>query len=217
MSFDEKLTDIYYNKSGKYKGIDRLWNYVRGRDGFFGIKFKEVKAFVERQQSYQLTKQFRPPGGTTKGKRVSGEDRGNGYTTVRAPKPGTNLQIDLMFFNPEEKIDNVKYKGVLNVIDVHSRKAWSRPFRKKRADVIQPLFQQIIQEIESDKGAGIVKHMNQDDGSEFKGVFKQYVIDKGIKRHISARDDFSKNPIVERFNRTLREIMAKFEIDYPGC
>ena len=46
MDFDEKLRDIYYKKSGKYKGIDRLWNYVRGRDGFFGVKFREVKAFV---------------------------------------------------------------------------------------------------------------------------------------------------------------------------
>ena len=54
MSFDDKLRDIYYKKSGKYKSIDRLWNYVRGRDGFFGIKFREVKAFVEKQQSYQV-------------------------------------------------------------------------------------------------------------------------------------------------------------------
>eukprot|EP01052_Picozoa_sp_SAG31_P071061 SAG31_NODE_29962_length_387_cov_0.888889_1_plen_85_part_01 len=62
-------------------------------DGFFGIKFKQVKAFVEKQQSYQVTKAFKKPGATTKGKKVSGEDKGNGYTTVRAPRPGTNLQI----------------------------------------------------------------------------------------------------------------------------
>ena len=93
MDFNDKLRDIYYKKSSKYKGIDRLWNYVRGRDGFFGIKYREVKAFVEKQQSYQVTKAFKPPSATRKGVKNSGEDKGNGYTTVRAPKPGTNLQI----------------------------------------------------------------------------------------------------------------------------
>lgn len=47
-------------------------------------------------------------------------------------------------------------------------------------------------------------------------MFKEYVNSKNIRQHISARDDFSKNPIVERFNRTLREIMEKYEEDYPG-
>ena len=218
MDFDEKLRDIYYKKSGKYKGIDRLWNYVRGRDGFFGVKFREVKAFVEKQQSYQVTKAFKAPGATTKGKKYTGitEDKGNGYTTVRAPKPGSNLQIDLMFFNPKEKIDTTKYSGVLNVLDVNSRKAWSEPFRKKKPTDIKPLFEKIVNRIEQEKGKGIVRHVNQDDGTEFKGVFKQYLRDKNIRQHISARDDFAKNPIVERFNRTLREIMAKFEEDYPS-
>ena len=58
--------------------------------------------------------------------------------------------------------------------------------------------------------------MNQDDGKEFMGVFKHYVNQKNITQHISARDDFVKNPIVERFNRTMREIMEKYAIDYPG-
>ena len=62
MVFDKGLREIYYDESGRFKGVSRLWNEVRGRDGFFGIKFREVKAFVEKQGSYQETKQFRAPG-----------------------------------------------------------------------------------------------------------------------------------------------------------
>ena len=219
MVFDKGLREIYYDESGRFKGVSRLWNEVRGKDGFFGIKFREVKAFVEKQGSYQETKQFRAPGQKgKKGKRnlKNDKDRGNGYTTVRAPRPGTNLQIDLMFFNPKERIGNVKYEGVMNVVDVHSRKAWSLPFKTKQAPEMKGLFKSIIKEIESSKGKGAVKHLNQDDGSEFKGAFKQFVDKKKIKQHISAREDFAKNPIVERFNRTVREIMEKYELDYPG-
>ena len=104
----------------------------------------------------------------------------------------------------------------MNVVDVHSRKAWSLPFKTKQAPEMKGLFKSIIKEIESSKGKGAVKHLNQDDGSEFKGAFKQFVDKKKIKQHISARDDFAKNPIVERFNRTVREIMEKYELDYPG-
>ena len=215
-NFEKQLREIYYEKSGKYKGIERLWNHVRGRDGFFGLKFREVKKFVEKQQSYQLTKQFRNPGTRRKGYKVSGEEKGNGFTTVRAPKPGHSIQIDLMFFNPLERLKGTKYSGVLNVLDVHSRKAWSKPFKTKKAKEIKKIFKEIITQIESEKGKKSVKHMNQDDGKEFMGVFKKYVDKKGIKQHISARDDFAKNPIVERFNRTVRELMAKFAEDYPG-
>jgi hypothetical protein len=70
---------------------------------------------------------------------------------VRAPEAGTNLQIDLMFFNPEwESNGTVSYTGVLNVLDVHSRYAWSGPIRDKRAKTVKKEFKKIIKEIEAD-------------------------------------------------------------------
>eukprot|EP01052_Picozoa_sp_SAG31_P000454 SAG31_NODE_13_length_37961_cov_21.751307_33_plen_82_part_00 len=64
-----------------------------------------------------------------------------------------------MFFNPKEKLDTVKYNGVLNVLDVHSRKAWSEPFKKKKAEEIKILFEKIINRIEEEKGKGIVRQL----------------------------------------------------------
>ena len=33
MGFDKILREVYYDKSGGFKGVSRLWNEVRGRDG----------------------------------------------------------------------------------------------------------------------------------------------------------------------------------------
>ena len=60
MDFDQELRKVYYHKSGKYKGIYRLWNRVRGK--IEGITKKDVEAFVQKQQGYQLTKQYKPQG-----------------------------------------------------------------------------------------------------------------------------------------------------------
>lgn len=56
MGFDKILREVYYDKSGRFKGVSRLWNEVRGRDGFFGIKFREVKAFVEKTRELPRNK-----------------------------------------------------------------------------------------------------------------------------------------------------------------
>ena len=50
------------------------------------------------------------------------------FTTIRAPRPGANMQMDLMFFFPEIKGKT----GVLNAIDVHSRKAFSELINNKK-------------------------------------------------------------------------------------
>ena len=45
---EAELRKVYYKKSGKYKSIERLWNRVRSR--IFGVKYREVVKFVEKQQ-----------------------------------------------------------------------------------------------------------------------------------------------------------------------
>ena len=189
---EAELRKIYYKKSGKYKSIERLWNYVRAK--IFGIKYKQVVKFVEKQQSYQLTKQYKKPGTSRKGRALGPTDdsRGNGFTTVRAPEAGTNLQIDLMFFNPErESNGTVSYTGVLNVLDVHSRYAWSRPIRDKRAKTVKKEFKKIIKEIEADKGAGAVILRKKTLVEKDKYAWKpgMYTIHKKKKRGYILKDD----------------------------
>ena len=95
------LREIYYDKRIGLGGFSAIWEAAKERK--LGFTQKEVKAFMARQKASQVTKDFKKP---------------KKFTTIRAPKAGTNLQIDQMFFD-KPKIKGTA--GVLNVVDVHSR------------------------------------------------------------------------------------------------
>ena len=59
-----------------------------------------------------------------------------------------------------------------------------------------------------------VRHVNSDEGVEFVSVWK-LLRERGAQTHISRKEEFAKNAIVERFNRTIRNIMRKYEAEYP--
>lgn len=185
------LRDLYYSKRVGLSSFDKLWRKVK-KEGLDYTQ-KEVKDFLKRQQSAQVTKEFKKP------KR---------FTTIRAPEPGTNLQMDLMFFSPTIQ----KKTGVLNVIDVHSRKAWSVPIANKKETTVLTAFKTILDEIQADGKK--VRHVNSDDGKEFTSVWK-LLQQNGIQVHKSRKEEFAKNAIVERFNRTLRNLMRKYEAEFP--
>ena len=181
------LRDIYYDKRIGLGGFDRIWEKVK--DDKLGFTQKEVKAFIARQKASQVTKDFKKP---------------KKFTTIRAPKAGTNLQIDLMFF------DRPKIKGtagVLNVVDVHSRYAFSVPIKNKGEKVVLEAFKKVLAQIAKDGKK--VRHVNSDKGKEFVSVWK-LLRDNGIQVHASRKEEFAKNAIVERFNRTLRRLAAEY-------
>ena len=76
----EPLRGLYYDKRVGLTSFDKLWRKVKKA----GLNFtqKEVKAFLGRQKAAQVTKEFKKP---------------KKFTTIRAPEPGTNLQMVLMF------------------------------------------------------------------------------------------------------------------------
>jgi transposase InsO family protein len=187
----EALRELYYNKRTGLSSFDKLWRKVRKE----GLNYtqKEVKSFLKRQSAAQLTKEFKKP---------------RQFTTIRAPEPGTNLQMDLMFFSPKIKGKT----GVLNVVDVHSRKAFSELIANKKEATVLKAFQKILAEIAKDGKK--VRHVNSDDGKEFVSAWK-LLQDNGIQLHKSRVKEFAKNAIVERFNRTLRNLMRKYEAEFP--
>ena len=84
MPKQDTLRELYYDKSAGLASFDKLWRKVKKT----GLDFtqKEVKAFLGRQKAAQVTKEFKKP---------------KKFTTIRAPEPGTNLQMDLMFVTPK--------------------------------------------------------------------------------------------------------------------
>ena len=198
----EQLRDFYYDtlEGGK---LDKVWYKVKKQ--FPGQYSKaEVKRFLDKQASVQQTKQFRRKPGM--------------FTSIRAKKPGGVYQIDIMFF--KNVVGSQRYSGVLNVVDVYSRYAWSElikqdpkpkshkvgtPWRMARAggkgqQSVLAAFKKILAQ------GKVPQHVTMDEGNEFTNqAFQAYLAEQKIKPHYSRKETFMKNPIVERFNRTLRD------------
>ena len=140
----ERLREIYYTPAYRLGGLTKIWEVAKEEK--LGFTQNEIKTFMAKQKGSQVTKEFKKP---------------KKFTTIRAPKAGTNMQMDLMFFD-KPKIKGTA--GVLNVIDVHSRRAFSERIKNKSADVVLAAFQKIFGQIQKDGKK--VRHMNSDEGKE---------------------------------------------------
>ena len=184
-----------------------------------GVKatMKQVEAFIIKQGAFQKTTTFKAP---------------KEFNSIIAPRPGSNLQIDLMELKGKKyKMKGAKY--LLNVVDIHSRKAWSIPLPNKKSEVVTKemgdLIDKITKEQKELRGIPItkkingklvshVKSINSDKGGEFESaVFKDMLEKKRdkygfpIKMYVSDPKDYAKNAIVERFNRTHRRSMVVYK------
>jgi len=106
-----------------------------------------------------------------------------------------------MQWNSKEN-DDIKY--LLNVIDVFSKYAWSIPLKDKTGNSIVKAFEKIL-EIRRRKPTKLwVDH-----GTEFYNrTFRKWLNEKDIDMYSTYNE--GKAVIVERFNRTLKEIMYKY-------
>ena len=198
----EKLKDYYYDtlEGGK---LDKVWYKVQKE--FPGEYTRaQVKRFLDEQASVQQTKQFRK--------------RPSMFTSIRGKEPGNIYQIDLMFFG--NVVGPQRWSGVLNVIDIYSRYAWSElikqdpkpnnhkagtPWRMAKSggkgqQSVLTAFKQIIER------SKVPKFVQMDQGNEFtNNAFQSYLAEQNITPKYSKPQTYMKNPIIERFNRTLRD------------
>ena len=227
---NEFLKDVYYDEDKNTSSLDRL--YQQAQEAVTAVQNskllkplltrKNLKAFIEKQGAFQRTKTFKTPPSLK-------------FRSIIAPRVGSNLQADLMFFKTPYLVkylgkDGKPKKGkgmyvdnVLNVLDIHSRKAWAIPNANKDAETVAAGFEKIVKEIQrdqesvaslkgeklvlNDKGF-VIKSLNSDSGKEFTNKLFEDLLGKyGINHYLSDKDDFAKNAIVERFNRTLRRVM----------
>ena len=206
-----QLSEFYYETLGGGK-IEKTWKRVQ-REFPGEYTRKQVKEFVDNQASAQETRPYKRD--TKK------------FTSIHAKKAGDIFQIDLMFFTGGN-VGSQRWSGVLNVVDVYSRYAWSEliksdpkprnrnpstPWRMARSGgkgqvSVLNAFKKILQR----SGARKPKHVNMDEGNEFtNNAFQSYLQEIGATAYYSNKYTFMKNPIVERFNRTLRDAMREFK------
>ena len=103
----------------------------------------------------------------------------------------------------EWKKQNKGYRYMLNVIDVHSKYAWSVPLKDKTGKTVLGAFKQIV-----NSSGRKPDHIWVDEGKEFYNKdMDEWIKENNINRYSTHGEH--KSAVVERFNRTLKTIMWK--------
>lgn len=194
-SITDILADLYYNPATGFQGITNLLREARKVKS--SITRKQVKDFLEAQETYQITK--RPP----KKKREK--------LPITAGL-GT-FQADLAFL-PDYKKSNNGYSVLLTIVSVNTRKAYALPLKSKSGKQLKEAFTKLYPELydETKEGDKIpLSILHTDDGTEFKNrEMKAFYKDNFIQHRISKTEQHNHLGIIERFNRTLKALMFKY-------
>ena len=124
-----KLKELYYDPNENTSSANRL--YEAAKRNKIDVAMKEVQAFIKNQAAYQKTKTFK------KQQRL--------FSSIMAPRPGSNLQIDFMYLRGPYKLKGLGQ--VLNIVDIHSRRAWSIPLKDRSAELHVPVLHNLIMQI----------------------------------------------------------------------
>ena len=185
---DEILKNIYYDVKTGYTSKEKLYKKAKGIDK--NITLKNVKDFLDKQATYQITKQ------TKKEKE---------FNSIISPAIKNNYQMDLFFLlNPTL---NKNFKYLLTCIDVYSRYVFVEKLKNKNGKDVFEAFKKLIER------AGKPININIDMGKEFiYNPFRKYCDENKIILWYSNPEQDNKNSIIERFHRTLRNYILKYEV-----
>ena len=148
-----------------------------------GVTLKQVQQWLNNQESVQVSKEVR---------------RKEGFKIVGSKG---DWQADLTFY-PQYKGSNNGYETILTMIEIPSRKAFAKALiRKNKTEMIKAL--------EQFKKKHFVKSITSDNGSEFVGV-QTWCADNNIEQWFNEVGDHHTMGLIERFNRTLRNILEKY-------
>jgi transposase InsO family protein len=186
-SIDDLLEKLYYNEYTGFQGIDKLYRKAKLLNP--NIRKQDVKEFLEKQSDYQLTKPIKKPK----------------YSTIVSPSVRNNFQMDIMYLPDPSTTDGYKY--LLTCVDVYSRYVFVQLLKTKTGqevfDKTMFLFRQ----------SGLPKNINVDLGSEFiDKKFLKFCEDNDITLWYSSPEQDNKNAIIERFHRTLRNLILKYKM-----
>jgi hypothetical protein len=97
---------------------------------------------------------------------------------------------------------NKNYNYILNCVDVYSRYSFIRLLKKKDAISVRDQFIDIVESINVKPNI-----IQSDNGTEFLGLFAQYLKENDIRHILNSSYSPNQNSIVERSNRDIRNII----------
>ena len=124
------------------------------------------------------------------------------FNTITASFPGDILQIDLMDVSKTSTKNN-GIKFILTSIDVYSRYVIIFPIKNKSMTTVVNAMENILSKYKIK-----IHNITTDDGSEFNNSkFKSLMKTNNITHWITPANTPNKMAIIERFHRTLRNML----------
>ena len=183
MSDIEILQKYYYDPQYGFQSASKLYKKLI-EDGH-NMSYKTVQNFINNQEVNQLTKTIQKP---------------KQYNTITATYPLESVQIDIMVY---DRFTFHNYNNILCCVDVYSRFAICKALTNRKIENIKTKFEEIFNEI------GYPKNINCDNEFNVK-VINDFAKQHYITMHYSQAYEENKNAIVERFNRTLAQLLQNW-------
>ena len=179
------LTNLFYGPSST-TSIKKLYEKVKSH----GITNNEVKSFVQNQEVYQMHLKRKRP---------------KHFFPIVAKYINEIWQIDIIDFSNLAASNN-NFKFFFIAVDVFSRFASVVPMKNKTTNSVLAAMKESFITMQ-----GKPKIINADLGSEFiNHEFKKLCDDNNIEIRYVQKGDSHKLGIVNRFCRTIREMINKY-------
>ena len=182
----EVMESLYDQVESAGKGQNNWYRYITTK--YLGITKRVAQSFLKTREDYQLTRV--PTRGVTK--------------PMIATHPFQIFAIDLVDCNQYVGVrENKRYRYIMSIMDLFSGYVWFKPLKKKEPEDVLMAFEAVIGESNDQIPTRVVS----DNGTEFKGVFEEFLKNNRIK-HVFTKS-YTPEPHIEAVNARLRSIMRQ--------
>lgn len=188
---ENKLRELFENDDNIVgKGIYGLFKYLQSK--YIGFTRNDIQEFMESKNSnYQmrqpLTNRINKP--------------------IVSKFPNQLWACDLIDMDAFVSNNN-RWRYILNVVDIFSRKVWLAKLKRKEAIDVRNEFENICNR------AGIKPdYLISDNGKEWLGEFKLFCQDNDIQQRFTRSYSPQANGVVERSNKEIRKIIKSYLIE----
>jgi hypothetical protein len=189
----DELAKLYYDPKTGFSGSDAL--YKRAKAHGLKLSKAEVVAFLKKQEVAQ----------TFARRKVK-----HHYPLI-SYSPFSRVQIDLMDISQLAHW-NGGVKFLFCAIDSFTRYGFALPLKSKNDSEVLQAFNQIVHEITQIRGFPMIQLDSDQEPSFRSRAFEAYCEDNRIHQHFLALHDYKGTAFVDRFIRTLRELMNRYMV-----
>lgn len=186
----QKIKDAFYDPKTGLWSANKIYKKLKAQG--VKVKLKDVKAVLEKQLVTQVYKPIDKP-------------KKERFNTIWAKRVREQYQADLLDMKTYTKF-NKNFRYLLNVIDVHSRFAFALPLKTKKEGEITKAMEEVFEVM------GAPEFLNTDLESAILGKMFQAMLTRENVKHYQHDpvDDKRNMSLIERFNRTIRDVLVKY-------